>query len=465
MLEKAILSNLAFNEEFSRKVIPFLRDDYFQDSSEKITHKLIDQFIKKYNKLPTKESLLIDLADAPNVNEQEFDKSKVYINELDVNYLNADIKWLLDQTERFCQDRAIFNAIGKSVRILNNKESDLAKTAIPGLLQDALAVSFDNHVGHDFLEDSEARWKKYVSVAERIPFDLEYLNLITRGGLPKKTLNVFMAGTGVGKSMFMCHMASYNLLRGYNVLYITLEMAEEEISKRIDANLLNIPIKEFDTISFDVYSKKMARLKQKTTGKLIVKEYPTATAGSANFRHLLNELKLKKKFVPDIIYIDYINICNSSRYKAGSNVNSYTVIKAIAEELRGLAVEFNLPIVSATQTTRSGFSNSDLGIEDTSESFGLPVTVDFMAALISNEELQQMGQMLFKQLKNRYNDLSYYTKFFIGVDKPYMRFHDVDQSGQDSAREDVSVMDRSSTGERINSETKARNQRLFEDFK
>jgi replicative DNA helicase len=464
-LENIILSNLAFNEEYSRKVIPFLRDDYFLEKPEKITYQLIDAYIKEYNKFPSKEALAINLSDLVSISQEDFDATKDIIEVLDSNFDNKNLDWLLDKTEKFCQDKAIYNAIMASIKIINDKDGQLTKNNIPKILQDALSVSFETQIGHDFLDDADKRWDKYVEKTDRIPFDLEYLNYITRGGLPKKTLNVILAGTGVGKSMFMCHCAAYNLIKGYNVLYITMEMAEEEIARRIDANLLNIPIQELETTPKDRYSEKIERLKKKTTGKLIIKEYPTATAGSANFRHLLEELKLKKGFVPDIIYIDYINICVSSRFKASANLNSYTIIKSIAEELRGLAVEFNLPIVSATQTTRSGFSNSDPGLEDTSESFGLPQTVDFMFALITNEELEDLGQILCKQLKNRYNDPTFFRKFFIGIDKPKMRFYDVEQDAQENTDNDVSVMDRTSTGDRINSETKERNKRLFDDFK
>lgn len=464
MLEQIILSNLAFNEEYARKVIPFLRDDYFDDRPQALTYKIIDTYIKRYNALPSIEAIAIELSNLTTVSEQEFELTKKVIEGLENKYTRKDNEWLFQQTETFCQDKAITNALRHSVRIISNKDTDLGKGAIPKILQDALAVSFETHIGHDFLDDAEARFDRYHDKSVRIPFDIDYLNRITRGGLPKKTLNVILAGTGVGKSMFMCHCASFNLLRGYNVLYITMEMAEEEIAKRIDANILNVPIKELEMISREMYMKKIQRVKSKTHGKLVIKEYPTSTAGSANFRHLLQELKLKKNFVPDIIYVDYINICISSRFKNTSNMNSYSIVKAISEELRGLAVEFNVPIVSATQTTRAGFNNSDIGLEDTSESFGLPMTVDFMLALIQNEQLEEMGQMLAKQLKNRYNDPSYCRKFFIGVDKPYMRFYDVDQTANENPAEDVPIMDNSTTGERINNEKRERSSRLFDDF-
>ena len=445
MIEQSILSNLINNEQYFRKSIPFLKQDYFQDRSHKLAFKLIDEYVKKYSSQPTTKALVIDLEEEP-LNQDEIDSVRTLINGLDTEPIK-DSEWLVDQTEKFCQDKAIYNAIMNSINILDGK-TDKTKNAIPQILSDALAVSFDTNVGHDFLEDYESRYDFYHKKEQRIPFDLEYFNKITKGGIPNKTLNIALAGTGVGKSLFMCHCAAANLTRGNNVLYITLEMAEEKIAERIDANLLNVTVDELAMLPKDAYDKKIERVRGKTTGKLIIKEYPTATAGSANFRHLFNELKIKKGFVPDIVYIDYLNICNSSRMKQGGSVNSYTYIKAIAEELRGLAVEQNVPIISATQTTRSGFTNTDLGLEDTSESFGLPATADFMFALISSEELQDLNQMMVKQLKNRYSDPSTNRKFVIGVDRPKMKLYDVEQKAQadladDKKDDDSPLFDRS----------------------
>jgi len=445
MIEQSILSNLINNEQYFRKSIPFLKQDYFQDRSHKLAFKLIDDYVKKYSSQPTTKALVIDLEDEP-LNQDEIDNVRTLINGLDAEPIK-DSEWLVDQTEKFCQDKAIYNAIMNSINILDGK-TDKTKNAIPQILSDALAVSFDTNIGHDFLEDADSRYEFYHKKEQRIPFDLDYFNKITKGGVPNKTLNIALAGTGVGKSLFMCHCAAANLTRGNNVLYITLEMAEEKIAERIDANLLNVTVDELAMLPKDAYDKKIERVRGKTTGKLIIKEYPTATAGSANFRHLFNELKIKKGFVPDIVYIDYLNIFNSSRMKQGGSVNSYTYIKAIAEELRGLAVEQNVPIISATQTTRSGFTNTDLGLEDTSESFGLPATADFMFALISSEELQDLNQMMVKQLKNRYSDPATNRKFVIGVDRPKMKLYDVEQKAQadladDKKDDDSPLFDRS----------------------
>ena len=440
MIETTIFSNLIYNEQYARKVIPFLKEEYFSDQSHKIIFKLVQEYVNKYNSFPSKEALAIDLSNKDGINQEVFNQSKEIISAF-AEDKETKLEWLSDQTEKFCQDKAIYNAIMSSIRILDDGDGKTSKGAIPQILSDALAVSFDTHIGHDFIEDSDDRYEFYHTKEDRIPFDLEYFNKITQGGLPKKTLNIALAGTGVGKSLFMCQCAAGNLSAGMNVLYITLEMAEERIAERIDANLLDVTVDDLKQLSKEIYDKKIARIKRKTTGKLVIKEYPTACAGSANFRHLLNELKLKKKFVPDIIYIDYLNICMSSRIKHGSLVNSYTLIKSIAEELRGLAVEFNVPIVSATQTTRSGYSNSDVGLEDTSESFGLPATADFMFALISSEELQDLGQIMVKQLKNRYNDPNFNRRFVLGVDRSKMRLYDVEQSAQDDIMEDRPVMD------------------------
>lgn len=446
-LEKAIFNNLLNNETYGRKVIPFLKSDYFHNRDERVVFELIDAYVGEYNAFPTKEAMLIDLDGRGDISEDQFKECQTIIKDIPSqadSLTNTD--WLVDQTEKFCQQKAIFNAISQSIKIMDDKTGNLSVGSIPQLLSDALAVSFDSSIGHDFLDDTESRYDFYHRKEERIPFDLEYLNRITRGGLPNKTLNIILAGTGVGKSLAMCHMAAANLVNGKNVLYITMEMAEEKIAERIDANLLNVPLDELYQLPKESYDKKVARLKQKTVGRLIIKEYPTACAGSANFRHLLNELKVKKNFVPHIIYIDYLNICNSSRIKQSANINSYTYIKAIAEELRGLAVEFNVPIVSATQTTRGGYDSSDVGLTDTSESFGLPATADLMIALISTDELKALNQIMVKQLKNRYADPELYKRFVIGVDKPRMRLYDAEQSAQEDIVNDSPVYDNTPSG-------------------
>ena len=443
--EKVVFNNLVFNEQYGRKSAPFLKAEYFNDYNDKIIFGLVDSYVKKYNGFPSKEALLIDLTNRENVNEDTFKKCKEIIESITEDK-ETDLQWLLDQTEKFCQEKAVYNAIMSSIQILDDKTGKTTKGEIPQILSDALAVSFDTHIGHDFLEDTDTRYEFYHTKEARIPFDIEYFNKITQGGLPRKTLNIALAGTGVGKSLFMCHCAASNLLHGLNVLYITLEMAEEKIAERIDANLLDTSLDELKLIPKDVFQKKLDRIRKKTDGKLIVKEYPTACAGSANFRHLLNELKIKKSFTPDIIYIDYLNICMSSRMKHGANVNSYTYVKAIAEELRGLAVEYNVPIVSATQTTRTGYSSSDLGLEDTSESFGLPATADFMFGLQSNEELEQQGQIMVKQLKNRYSDPGTIRRFIVGIDRSKMRLFDVEQNQQEGLL-DGPVMDKTKFGE------------------
>jgi len=440
-IERTILSNLLFNDEYGRKVIPFLKPEYFQDYNEKIVFDLIDDYVKKYNSFPSIEALAIDLSNKEGLNEQTFKIAKEIVSSLEHDS-NTKLDWLLDQTEKFCQDKALYLAIMRSIQIMDEKNGSISKGNIPTILTDALGVSFDTHIGHDFLGDSDERYEFYHRKEKRIPFDLDYFNTITNGGLPNKTLNIALAGTGVGKSLFMCHCAAANLAKGHNVLYITLEMAEERIAERIDANLLDTAVDELELMPKQSYDTKINRLKEKFTGKLIIKEYPTACAGSANFRHLLNELRIKKNFEPDIIYIDYLNICLSSRIKHGANVNSYTLVKAIAEELRGLAVEYDVPIVSATQTTRSGYSNSDVGLEDTSESFGLPATADFMFALISSEELESLNQIMVKQLKNRYNDPGSNRRFVLGIDRSKMRLYDVEQSGQDGLVDDRPVMDK-----------------------
>jgi len=435
-IEKTILSNLLFNEEYTRKVLPFLKAEYFRDTSQRLVFKLIDAYTIKYNTVPSKEALRIDLQNKTDISESQFKESNEIINALEID-TKTSLPWLVEHSEKFCQDQALFNAISKSIQLINGDEKvNISKGSIPELLSDALSVSFDTNVGHDLVDDWEKRYDLYHTKENKIPFNLDYFNKITKGGLSNKTLNICLAGTGVGKSMFMCHCAAGNLLDGLNVLYITLEMAEERIAERIDANLLNVAIDELSVLPKDTYEKKITRIKEKTVGRLIIKEYPTASAGSSNFRYLLNELKIKKNFKPDIIYIDYLNICASSRLKVGSNVNSYMYVKAIAEEIRGLAVEFDVPIVSATQTNRTGYTNSDVGLEDTSESFGLPATADFMFAIISNDQLAALNQILVKQLKNRYSDPNNYKKFVVGVDRSKMKLYNVEQSAQQDIIDD-----------------------------
>jgi len=430
-LEQTILRNLIYNEEYIRKVLPFLKDEYFSDSIEKTIFKELSSFVSKYNTTPTIEAIGLAIKERRNLSDAEVEKSENYLQEIELaKGQESKIQWLIEKSEAFCQERAIYNAVLGSISILDGKDKTNDKGAIPKILSDALSVSFDNSIGHDYLENSDDRYDFYHRKEERIPFDLDMFNKITKGGLPIKTLNIALAGTGVGKSLFMCHCAAGNMSMGRNVLYITMEMAEERIAERIDANLLNVTLDDLLDLPKETYDKKVANLKNKVTGKLIIKEYPTASASSLHFRTLLNELNLKKSFVPDIIYIDYLNICCSSRIKPGSNINSYTYVKSIAEELRGLAVEFGVPIVSATQTTRSGYGSSDPGLEDTSESFGLPATADMMFALISSEELEGLGQIMVKQLKNRYTDPSQFKRFVVGIDKPKMRLYDIDDSGQ-----------------------------------
>jgi replicative DNA helicase len=431
-LETTILKNLIFNEDYARKILPFIKSEYFTDNTEKILFEEVNEYINHYKNLPTYESLVINFTESKKLTEQQVRDSVEMLREINAEKEEkSDNAWLIDNTEKFCQDKAIYNAIMKSVQILDNKSENDSKGSIPKLLSDALGVSFDSSVGHDYVEDADNRFDFYHKHETKIPFDLDIFNKITKGGLPQKTLNIALAGTGVGKSLFMCHVAGSCLSQGLNVLYITMEMAEERIAERIDANLLNIDIADLNSISKQDYDRKFSALKVKTQGKLIIKEYPTAAASALHFRSLLNELQLKKSFKPDIIFIDYLNICASARIKAGANVNSYSYIKAIAEELRGLAVEFSVPIVSATQTTRSGFTSSDPGLEDTSESFGLPATADFMFALISTEELQQLNQIMVKQLKNRYNDPNTFKRFMVGIDRAKMKLYDVEQSAQE----------------------------------
>ncbi len=428
-IEKVILRNLVYNEEYLRKVLPFIEPDYFNDRNERVVFEHITKYAAEYNNLITKEVLQIEIEDRRDITQDEAKKIYETINELED--IECDFEWLSDTTEKWCRDRAIYLALMESIKIADGQDDKKNRDAIPTILSDALSVSFNRNVGHDYLEDYEERYELYNKKESRIQFDLEYFNKITKGGLPNKTLNIALAGTGVGKSLFMCHHASSVLLEGKNVLYITLEMAEEKIAERIDANLLNVNIQEIVDLPKPIFESKVSNLAKKTQGSLIIKEYPTASAHSGHFKALLNELALKKSFKPDIIFIDYLNICASSRYRAGSNVNSYSYIKAIAEELRGLAVEANVPIVSATQTTRSGFASSDVDLTDTSESFGLPATADLMFALISTEELEGLGQIMVKQLKNRYNDPTYNRRFVIGVDRTKMRLYDCEQQAQD----------------------------------
>ena len=453
-IEQTILRNLLYDEQYMRKVIPFIKPDYFQ-GIYKTLFKEVGKYIGRYNKLPTQETLVIELE---NLNEEQYNMAMDIVPHLFTKE-PIDNNWLDDATEKWCQDRAIYNAVMESISIIDGKHESLTKNALPELLSKALGISFDTNVGHDYVENAEDRFDFYHTEEDRIAFDLDYFNKITKGGVPNKTLNIALAGTGVGKSLFMCHVAANALTQGKNVLYITMEMAEERIAERIDANLLNVPIDQLENMSKDMFTRKVNNLAKKTNGKLIIKEYTTGSAHSGHFRALLNELKLKRQFVPDMIFLDYLNICSSSRMKGmGGSINSYTYIKAIAEELRGLAVEFNVPVFSATQTTRSGFSNSDVGLEDTSESFGLPATADLMFALISTEELEKLGQFMVKQLKNRYNDPTMHKRFVIGVDRSKMRLFDVKDTEQ-TLQDDTPIFDKTKHG----FQTKA--PKKFEGFK
>ena len=427
-VELLVLRSLLHNEDYARKVVPFIQGDYFEQPSQKIVFEEVSSFITEYDELPTKEALYIEVEKRNDVNEEIYKQVTELIGVLDDSPSDED--WLLNTSEKWCRDRAIYLALMESIQLADGKDDKKGRDAIPSILSDALAVSFDNNIGHDYLKDYEERYESYHRKEDKIPFDLEYFNKITKGGIPNKTLNIALAGTGVGKSLFMCHMASSCLSAGRNVLYITLEMAEEKIAERIDANLLNVNIQEITDLPKPMFESKVTSLAKKTQGTLIIKEYPTASAHSGHFKALLNELALKKSFRPDIIFIDYLNICASSRYRGNTSVNSYSYIKAIAEELRGLAVEANVPIVSATQTTRSGFASSDVDLTDSSESFGLPATADLMFALISTEELEGLGQILVKQLKNRYNDPTINKRFIVGVDRAKMRLYDVEQKAQ-----------------------------------
>ena len=451
-----ILKNLIHNETYTRQVIPFIEPDYFEERTDRIVFEEVAKFLNEYDKTPTKEVLHIEVEKRVDVTEDEYKNVEQLISALDPE--ESESKWLLDTTEEWCKQRAIYLALINSIKIADGQDEHKKPEAIPAILSEALAVGFDQHVGHDYIDDSEDRYAYYHRVENKIPFDLEYLNKITSGGISDKTLNIALAGTGVGKSLFMCHVASSCLVQGKNVLYITLEMAEEKIAERIDANLLDTNIKDIAELPEKIFNKKITNLSKKTEGKLIVKEYPTASAHCGHFKSLLQELKLKKSFSPDIIFIDYLNICASSRYRSAVNVNSYSYVKAIAEELRGLAVEFSLPIVSATQTTRSGFASSDPNLTDTSESFGLPATADLMFALISTEELEGLNQIMVKQLKNRYNDPTINKRFVVGIDRAKMRLYDVEQGAQQDIIEDIEVVQH-------NKKEQSQSKSKFDDFK
>ena len=455
-IEFLILRNLLYNEEFVRKVLPFIRPEYFQDQSQKIIFQEISSFVEEFNNIPSKEVLNIEVEKRNDVNEDQYREVCQTIEHL--TDVPVDFSWLVETSEKWCRDRAIYLALMESVQLADGG-GEKSPDSIPSILQEALAVSFDNHVGHDYLNDSEERYDSYNQKENKIEFDLEYFNKITKGGLPNKTLNIALAGTGVGKSLFMCHMASAVLLQGRNVLYITMEMAEEKIAERIDSNLLNVNIKDLADLPKTLFVNKVSQLQKKTQGNIIIKEYPTASAHAGHFKSLLNELALKKSFRPDIIFIDYLNICASSRYRSNGTVNSYSYIKAIAEELRGLAVEANVPIVSATQTTRSGYGSSDVELTDTSESFGLPATADLMFALISTEELESLGQIMVKQLKNRYNDPTMNKRFVVGIDRAKMRLYDCEQSAQ------ADILDSGQDEEYTPQEKTSGPRKSFEGFK
>ena len=443
-IEKTIFSNLIFNESYARRVLPFIKGEYFQDKTDRILFEEIYNFMDKYQAMATKETLSIELDNRKDLNGTEFQKVVEVLESL--NEAEVDMQWLVNTTEKFCKDKAVYNAILSGIQIIEGKDKQHNQEAIPSILSEALAVGFDQHIGHNYIEDAEDRFEFYHKKEEKLEFDLEYFNKITKGGLPQKTLNIALAGTGVGKSLFMCHMAASTLMQGKNVLYITMEMAEERIAERIDANLMNVSMEDLHNLPKKMFTDRVAKINEKTNGKLVIKEYPTASAHSGHFRSLIKELALKKSFTPDIIFIDYLNICSSSRFKGNASVGSYFYIKAIAEELRGLAVETNLPIMSATQTTRGGFANSDVGLEDTSESFGLPATADLMFALISTEELESLNQLMVKQLKNRYNDLGTNKRFVVGIDRSKMKLYDCEQEAQediiDSGQDDTPAFDK-----------------------
>jgi archaellum biogenesis ATPase FlaH len=459
-MQNVILRSFFTNDAFMRKVVPFMQPEYFEGVHRTIFKEFVG-YVAKYSNIPSMEAFRITMQEGGNFNEDTFRVAIEMLPSMFEEDKDTDLEWLMDQTEKWCQDRALFNAVMESISIIDGKHQTLTKNALPDILSKALAVTFDTNIGHDYLENAEERYEFYHEDEERLPFDLEYLNKITKGGLPNKSLNIVLAGTGVGKSLFMCHCAASSLSQGKNVLYITMEMAEERIAERIDANLLDVSLDQIEKLSKDMFVNKVNTIAAKTQGKLIIKEYPTGQAHSGHFRALLNELKLKKKFVPDIVFVDYLNICASSRMKGlGGSVNTYSLIKSIAEEMRGLAVEFNLPIVSATQTTRSGFSSSDPGLEDTSESFGLPATADLMLALVSNDELQSLNQILVKQLKNRYNDPNVHKRFVIGVDRGKMRLSDVEDADKDLVQDvsepggipDKPIFDQTPSGKKLNTE-------------
>ena len=455
-IEKTIFSNLIFNETYARRVLPFIKSEYFQEKTDRILFEEIYNFMDKYQSMATKETLSIELDNRKDLNGTEFQKVVEVIESL--NEAEVDMQWLVNTTEKFCKDKAVYNAILSGIQIIEGKDKQHTQEAIPSILSEALAVGFDQHIGHDYIEDADERFEFYHKKEEKLEFDLEYFNKITKGGLPQKTLNIALAGTGVGKSLFMCHMAASTLMQGKNVLYITMEMAEERIAERIDANLMNVSMEDLHNLPKKMFTDRVAKINEKTNGKLVIKEYPTASAHSGHFRSLIKELALKKSFTPDIIFIDYLNICSSSRFKGNASVGSYFYIKAIAEELRGLAVETNLPIMSATQTTRGGFANSDVGLEDTSESFGLPATADLMFALISTEELESLNQLMVKQLKNRYNDINLFKRFVVGIDRAKMRLYDCEQTAQED------ILD-SGQEEEYNYDDEKKPKKAFDGFK
>jgi len=464
-IERTTLSNLVYNEPYARKVLPFIKPEYFSNRHERVVFEEINKFVEKYGNQPTKEALSIELDNRKDLTEEEF-KSVTNIVET-LSNAEVDMQWLVDTTEKFCKDKAVYNAILSGIQIIEGKDKQQTAEAIPSILSEALSVAFDQNVGHDYVEDGEDRFEFYHKREEKIEFDLDYFNKITKGGLPQKTLNIALAGTGVGKSLFMCHMAASTLMQGKNVLYITLEMAEERIAERIDANLMNITMDDLHELPKKMFSDRLSKIQTKTNGKLIIKEYPTASAHTGHFRSLIKELALKKSFRPDIIFIDYLNICASSRFKGNANVGSYFYIKAIAEELRGLAVENNVPIMSATQTTRGGYSNSDIGLEDTSESFGLPATADLMFALISTEDLESLNQIMVKQLKNRYNDPGMNKRFVVGIDRARMKLYDCEQEAQDDIidsgqEDDTPAFDKTTFGVGLG---KSKTYEKFEDIK
>jgi replicative DNA helicase len=463
MIEHLIISRVLYDDEYTRKVLPFLKAEYFQEKSTQIIIEHINSYFQKYNVVPSKQALLVDIDNSQVANESVFKQIASTIEAFELDTV-TQLQWIIDQTEDFCKERALHNAIRQSISIMD-KDSKIPVGAIPKLMEDALAVSFDTNVGHDFFMNLQERYEFYHLVEEKVPFDIDLLNTVTRGGCSRKTLTVLMAGTGGGKSLAMCHMAAANMRMGKNVLYITLEMSEERIAERIDANLLDTPIDDLMTLPWDTYNNRLTKIKEKTTGRLIIKEYPTSSAGASNFRYLITELKQKKNFIPDIIYIDYINICSSSRVKIGSNVNSYLYIKMIAEELRGLSVENNVPIITATQVNRVGYTDSDFGLENTSESFGLPATCDLMLGLISTDELAQLGQIMIKQLKNRYSDPDRKRRFVVGIDKPRMKLYNLEDSAQEDLVEDVAVMNTTTFGKRDEDDNKKFNKGKFSGFK